>query len=53
MASSSNLHRKNNELNPLSKWLGNGPLNHGDIENALWALRNFMFKDAMNLAQNC
>ncbi|KAH9526702.1 Protein polybromo-1 [Dermatophagoides farinae] len=38
----------------LSNWLENGPVtNHGTIENALWALRNFMHKDALNLAQNC
>lgn len=38
----------------LSNWLENGPgANHGTIENALWALRNFMHKDALNLAQNC
>ncbi|OTF72895.1 hypothetical protein BLA29_003075 [Euroglyphus maynei] len=38
----------------LSNWLENGPgINHGTIENALWALRNFMHKDALNLSQHC
>jgi len=30
-------------------WLGNGPGNHGNVVDALWALRNFMMKDALNL----
>ncbi|XP_054159382.1 protein polybromo-1-like isoform X2 [Oppia nitens] len=30
-------------------WLANGAGNHGNVVNALWALRNFMFKDALNL----
>jgi protein polybromo-1 len=30
-------------------WLGNGAGNHGSTINALWALRDFMMKDALNL----
>jgi len=30
-------------------WLANGAGNHGNVVNALWALRNFMIKDALNL----
>jgi len=30
-------------------WLGNGAGTHGSTVNALWALRDFMMKDALNL----
>jgi protein polybromo-1 len=30
-------------------WLANGAGRHGSINNALWALRDFMMKDALNL----
>jgi len=30
-------------------WLANGPGAHGSVHDALWALRNFMLKDALNL----
>lgn len=32
-------------------WLGNGVGNHGNVVNALWALRDFMMKDALNIAK--
>ncbi|CAG2166349.1 unnamed protein product [Oppiella nova] len=31
-------------------WLANGAGNHGNVVNALWALRNFMTRDALNLS---
>lgn len=30
-------------------WLANGAGKHGSVTDALWALRNFMMKDALNL----
>ena len=30
-------------------WLANGPGNHGTSIEALWALRNFMMRDSLNL----
>ncbi|XP_065223085.1 protein polybromo-1 isoform X3 [Planococcus citri] len=30
-------------------WLGNGIGNHGNIMNALWALREYMLEDALNI----
>jgi protein polybromo-1 len=30
-------------------WLANGQGAHGSVTDALWALRNFMLKDALNL----
>ncbi|KAG1687282.1 Protein polybromo-1 [Nymphon striatum] len=33
------------------QWLGNGVGNHGNAVNALWALRDFMVKDALNIAK--
>lgn len=39
-----------NDVNRLpAHWLANGPGNHGNVINALWALRHFMMKDALNL----
>lgn len=32
-----------------TQWLANGAGNHGSVVNALWALRNFMLQDALNL----
>ncbi|RWS27612.1 protein polybromo-1-like protein, partial [Leptotrombidium deliense] len=32
-------------------WLSNGAGNHGNVVNALWALRNFMFQDALKIAK--
>ncbi|GFY58398.1 protein polybromo-1 [Trichonephila inaurata madagascariensis] len=32
-------------------WLGNSYENHGSALNALWALRNFMLKDALNISK--
>ncbi|KAG8184625.1 hypothetical protein JTE90_022674 [Oedothorax gibbosus] len=32
-------------------WLANSPENHGSALNALWALRNFMLRDSMNIAK--
>ncbi|GIY61633.1 protein polybromo-1 [Caerostris extrusa] len=32
-------------------WLGNNFENHGSALNALWALRNFMLKDALNISK--
>ncbi|GFQ66100.1 protein polybromo-1 [Trichonephila clavata] len=32
-------------------WLGNSHENHGSALNALWALRNFMLKDALNISK--
>lgn len=34
-----------------SNWLANGEGNHGDVVNALWALRNFMLKESLNLSR--
>uniref|UniRef100_T1J6Q3 Polybromo-1 n=1 Tax=Strigamia maritima TaxID=126957 RepID=T1J6Q3_STRMM len=31
-------------------WLGNGVGNHGNVANALWALRDFMLKDALSIS---
>ncbi|XP_054712195.1 LOW QUALITY PROTEIN: protein polybromo-1-like [Uloborus diversus] len=31
-------------------WLGNGVEGHGNALNALWSLRNYMLKDALNVA---
>jgi hypothetical protein len=31
-------------------WLANREGNHGSVVNALWALRNYMFQDALNLS---
>jgi len=36
---------------PAIQWLGKGIGNHGNVLNALWALRNFMMKDAMGLSK--
>ncbi|GAB6031247.1 hypothetical protein CHUAL_009055 [Chamberlinius hualienensis] len=30
-------------------WLGNGVGSHGNVVNALWALRDFMLKDSLNI----
>lgn len=32
-------------------WLANGPGNYGNITNALWALRDFMLRDALNISK--
>lgn len=32
-------------------WLGNGEGNHGSVLNALWALRDYMMQDALNLSK--
>ncbi|KAG8292054.1 Protein polybromo-1, partial [Homalodisca vitripennis] len=32
-------------------WLGNGVGNHGNILNALWTLRDFMFRDALGISK--
>ncbi len=32
-------------------WLENGVGNHGNVLNALWALRDYMMKDALNLSK--
>ncbi|KAI1296750.1 Protein polybromo-1 [Halotydeus destructor] len=32
-----------------TQWLANGPGNHGNVVNALWALRQFMFQDCLTL----
>ncbi|EEB13504.1 predicted protein [Pediculus humanus corporis] len=32
-------------------WLANGPGNYGTITNALWALRDFMLRDALNISK--
>lgn len=34
-----------------SHWLGNGAELHGTSLDALWALRNFMMRDALNLTK--
>ena len=34
-----------------TQWLANKEGNHGSMVNALWALRNFMFQDALNLSK--
>lgn len=34
-----------------TSWLENGVGNHGNILNALWALRDFMMQDALNLSK--
>lgn len=33
------------------KWLANGPGNYGNASTALWALRDFMLRDAFNLSK--
>ncbi|KAL1436997.1 hypothetical protein MTO96_049016 [Rhipicephalus appendiculatus] len=32
-------------------WLGNGVGSHGNAVNALWALRDFMLRDALGIAR--
>lgn len=32
-------------------WLGNGVGNHGNVMNALWALREYMMRDALNISK--
>lgn len=32
-------------------WLANGAGNHGNIINALWTLRDFMFRDAIGVSK--
>lgn len=32
-------------------WLSNSVDNHGSALNALWALRNYMLKDALNISR--
>lgn len=32
-------------------WLGNGTGNYGNITTALWALRDFMLRDALNISK--
>lgn len=32
-------------------WLGNGVASHGNAVNALWALRDFMLRDALGIAR--
>ncbi|CAG5124399.1 unnamed protein product [Candidula unifasciata] len=39
------------ESNLPTKWLAQGAGCHGSVTNALWALRDFMLKDALNLAK--
>uniref|UniRef100_A0A1B6CN38 Protein polybromo-1 n=1 Tax=Clastoptera arizonana TaxID=38151 RepID=A0A1B6CN38_9HEMI len=45
----------NTELPDISRvpgyWLGNGAGNHGNILNALWTLRDFMFRDALGISK--
>ena len=31
-------------------WLANGPGHHDNVSNALWALRDLMLKDALNIS---
>lgn len=31
-------------------WLGNGVGSHGNVVNALWALRDYMLRDALNIS---
>ncbi|XP_059470820.1 protein polybromo-1 [Neocloeon triangulifer] len=33
-------------------WLNNGVGNHGNMVNALWALRDYLMRDSLNLAKN-
>uniref|UniRef100_A0A0B7AIS6 Protein polybromo-1 n=1 Tax=Arion vulgaris TaxID=1028688 RepID=A0A0B7AIS6_9EUPU len=39
------------EANLPTQWLAQGAGCHGSMTNALWALRDFMLKDALNLAR--
>ncbi|XP_035825265.1 protein polybromo-1 isoform X1 [Aplysia californica] len=39
------------EANLPGDWLAHGAGCHGNVSNALWALRDFMLKDAVNLAR--
>ncbi|RZF42138.1 hypothetical protein LSTR_LSTR008658 [Laodelphax striatellus] len=32
-------------------WLANGTANHGNVINALWTLRDYMFRDALGLSK--
>jgi len=34
------------------QWLTNGAGNHGNILNALWTLRDFMFRDALGISKH-
>ncbi|XP_067123626.1 protein polybromo-1 isoform X3 [Centruroides vittatus] len=47
--------RENTTLSDVSRlpihWLANGAGNHGNVVNALWALRDFMLKDALNISK--
>lgn len=40
------------KLSSSMAWLSNGAGNHGSILNALWALRDYMVKDSLNLYKN-
>lgn len=39
------------EANLPTQWLAQGAGCHGSVTNALWALRDFMLKDALSLAR--
>lgn len=51
-ASSENTSSSEERLAAPMSWLANGAANHGSVVKALWALRDFMMKDSLNLNKN-
>ncbi|XP_078341273.1 protein polybromo-1-like isoform X10 [Crassostrea virginica] len=48
-ATAENTHTDPNRLP--SQWLAEGPGYHGNVSNALWALRDMMLKDTLNISR--
>lgn len=47
-----NAENTNTDPNRLpSQWLAEGPGYHGNVSNALWALRDLMLKDTLNISR--
>lgn len=51
-ATTENTTSGEDRLSAAAAWLGNGPANHGTVVKALWALRDFMMRDSLNLNKN-
>ena len=49
-ATQENTQLNNNGRLPVN-WLGQGVGHHGDMVNALWALRDYMMKDALTVSR--
>ena len=48
-ATAENTHTDPNRLP--AQWLAEGPGYHGNVSNALWALRDMMLKDTLNISR--